>query len=70
MTQAEQVGEKIIYTEGCFTKKIKWFKGWNRKLAQEYIKRGASVKFVHGLTGKETMVTIDEITPIVVFDYN
>lgn len=69
MQFGDKMGEKIIYTNGSFTKKLIWFSGWDKKLAQEYRKKRVKVKFIHGLSGKETEVLVEEIKPIVIFDY-
>lgn len=55
-----KIGEKIIYTNGSFSRKIIWFRGCNKDLAQEYRKNKAIVKFINGLGGKEIEVRVDE----------
>lgn len=68
MQFGDKIGERVIYKSGAFTRKLMWFSGWDRKLAQEYRTKRAVVKFINGYTGQETQVTVDEIRPSVIFD--
>lgn len=68
MQSENKIGEKTIYTNGSFSRKIIWFKGCDGRLAQEYRKRGARVKFINGYSGEKTEVRVDEIRPIITFE--
>jgi len=56
------IGHEVLVSNGCFRKDRYWLQGWCTD-----IRRG-HVQYVYGFTGKETMVTIESITPVVVFD--
>lgn len=53
-TKLELLDERIIYTNGCFKRVRRWYKGAHPKL-------GLIIK---GLTGQETVVEQDVIVPI------
>ena len=54
----------IEQKNGCFTKKVIWISGWRHELTKKFER----IRFIHGLTGKETEIKIDEIRPNVVFE--
>jgi hypothetical protein len=55
------IGHQTLIQSGCYSKERYWLSGWIHDL-----KRGHP-EYVHGFTGKETMVTLDVIKPNVTF---
>jgi hypothetical protein len=68
MQSENKLSEETLYTNGSFSRKVLWFSGWDQMLAREYIKNGATVKFINGLSGNEIEVTVEEIKPIAIFE--
>lgn len=68
MQFGDKIGEKIIYVNGSFRRKLIWFSGWNQQLAEEYGKKEAVVRFINGFSGKEMEVIVEEIRPVVIFE--
>ena len=53
---------------GSFSRKKIWIRGWHPEVSEKFIH--PYVKCIDGLTGNETLLIIDEISPILVFDYH
>jgi hypothetical protein len=58
----EVIGHEIVVEQGSFRKERFWLAGWIN------IDTRGAVQYVHGYSGKETMITIDYIRPLVTFD--
>ena len=54
------IGEVTLSRNGCFAIKRFYLKGWVR-LPPSY-----HARYIHGLTGKETELTLDSIRPMLI----
>lgn len=56
------VGHQVLCASGCFRRERYWLSGWPSLPDQKH------VQYIYGFTGKETVVTVETITPCVIFD--
>ena len=61
LDEYDVLGHEVLYACGSFRKDRYWLRGWVQT------KQG-SVQYIHGYTGKETVLTIERIVPVVTFD--
>lgn len=59
----DQVGYQILAESGCYKKERYWLRGWHYNLNIK-----GHIEYIHGLTGKETVVTVESIRPIATFE--
>ena len=60
------IGHQILQKQGCFSEERYWIAGW-----QTGLPRGIGmIRFVNGISGKETEITVQRIKPSMVFEVN
>lgn len=57
----EVIGHEVLCENGCFQKERYWIKGWVKTSHKQ-------VQYVHGYSGRETVITVERITPNVTFE--
>ena len=52
---------KVLYAQGSFSRVIYWVRGW-------VVPSIGTPRFIHGLTGRETAITVNYIKPVIIFE--
>lgn len=59
LKKADILNAEVLIRQGCYTKFRLWLRGWPAVPADN----NAAVRYINGLTGRETEITYVEIRP-------